>query len=176
MNLIYQQVTALDQVNFNALFEGSFPDLDENLFILAPTKGITEVKRLDIFTRLNIFFAGESQALKPNEEPFAYNVSIDGEDHFLRTGFLNRDERTWRQFWGFTRPLNGSLSFMYSPEYIQGRTQIFQENQIDWIITETSLTTMVYKRLKRNHDNGLINIVSEEVNQKGWVELKFQHL
>jgi hypothetical protein len=159
MSITITEVRSVQEVSFQSLFEGSFPDIDINYFVKNEEKGYTEGKR-DLYLR-NLQGTLEGQKIPGNQRVLAFKASIDGVDHLLNVGFVDPETMTFKSVWLLSKPHEGSRGFIHTPEYISLRKAFLEENGVKNYSLRALKDSVLYNSLKRSDSSGTITIKEE---------------
>jgi hypothetical protein len=162
MNIQIQQLFSLEDIDFDGLFDSSFPDMDTNYYLLADNTGPTETKRQTYYKTLSDAMAGTSPLQKENTYVFGFKVVIDGADHLMNVGFVDHVSGVFTTHWFLTKPYNNTRSFIHSVEYKQLRSQFFLDNEIQYYQITTPYNSLLYKSIKQSNANSAVELVDEQ--------------
>lgn len=163
MNVAFQQITTLDQVDFDDLFLSSFPDIDNN-FIWRQDLQTTEQKQAFYQDQLQSAIDGESYLQREGETFLMYKVTIDGNDHLLAAGFMEpTTPGTFRGHWYLTKKYNDSRSWIHDVNTAYVRGQFFTSQGIGQYKTPTHADSAFLAAIKRNNANTIVDETSTEM-------------
>jgi hypothetical protein len=163
MNIAFQQITTLDQVDFDGLFLSSFPDIDNN-FIWRRDFQTAEQKQAFYQNQLQSAIDGESYLQQEGETFLMYKVTIDGNDHVLAAGFVEpTTPGTFRGHWYLTKKYNNSRSWIHDSNTAPVRAQFFASQGIGQYKTPTHADSAFLASIKRNNANTIVEETSTEL-------------
>lgn len=164
MNIAFQQIQSLDQVDFDDLFLSSFPDIDNN-FLWRPDFETVEQKQAFYQDQLQSAIDGESYLQQEGETFLMYKVTIDGNDHLLAAGFLEpTTPGTFRGHWYLTKKYNDSRSWIHNANTAYARGQFFSNQGIGQYKTPTHADSAFLAAMKRNNANTIVEETSTEIS------------
>lgn len=164
MTVTFEKINTLSDVDFNALCDASFPDIDINFFNKVPKEMSDEEKKQYYFDQCDFAANGLSPLQKEGESFFGFKIVVDGVDRVLNAGFLEADGTTYRGHWYLTSPIDGSRSFIYSAETAAVRQAFFQSEGITHYKAPTFTGSLMYQALQRNNTSNVISIVDQTNN------------
>lgn len=157
MNIQFQTITSLAEVDFDDLYESSLPDINNNFLWAAHLE--TDEQRKEFYReQLSLAIAGESPLAKGNQF-LMYKVTIDGVDHLLAAGFIEEDPRCFKGHWYLTKKHNNSRSWIFAPETAPIRAAFFAQHDVDTYKAPTHVDSAFYAALKRNSANNIVDEV-----------------
>jgi hypothetical protein len=163
MNIAFQQITTLDQVDFNDLFLSSFPDIDNN-FIWGEQLQTVEQKQVFYQNQLQSAIDGDSPLQREGETFLMYKMTIDGNDHVLAAGFIEpTTPGTFRGHWYLTKKYNNSRTWIYAANTASVRAQFFASHGIGQYKTPTHADSAFLAAMKRNNANTIVEETSTEL-------------
>lgn len=158
MNIQFQTITSLSDVDFDDLYQSSLPDINNNF--LWPSELETDEQRKEYYReRLAAAVAGESPLANDNEF-LMYKVQIDGVDHLLAAGYIETDPiRCFRGYWYLTKKHNNSRSWIFAAETTPIRAAFFAQHDIDTYKAPTHVDSAFYAAIRRNTSDKIIDEV-----------------
>lgn len=157
MNIEFQTVTSLAEVDFDGLYSSSLPDINNN-FLWAENLRTDEERKEFYRTQLLSAMAGESY-LSSGNEFFMYKIVIDGVDHLLAAGFIEPSPRCFKGHWFLTKAYNNSRSWIFAPETTPIRSAFFASYNIDMYKAPTHVNSAFYAALRRNSGDKILEEV-----------------
>ncbi len=164
MAVTFDKINTLSDVDFESLYDASFPDININFFNKVPKEMTEEQKKQYYFNQCNSAVNGLSPLQKEGESFFGFKIVVDGVDRVLNAGFLEVDGTTYRGHWYLTSPINGSRSFIYSAETAAVRQAFFESEGITHYKAPTFAGSLMYRALQRNNTSNVISIVDQVDN------------
>jgi len=161
MNIQIQQIFTLDDVDFDTLFDSSFPDMDMNYFLLASDQGPTESKKEMYRARLSDALTDISPLQTENTYVFGFKVMLDGVDHLMNAGFVDYNTGIFASHWFLTKPYNNSRNFIHSADYRTQRSQFFRDNEIYGYQVTTPINSLLYKSIKSSSNIDHLELIEE---------------
>lgn len=158
MNIIISEIKSIQDVDFQSLFEGSFPDIDINYYIKDIEKGYSDIKRDTYLNNLIATLSGERTPI--NHSVLGFKATIDGTDHLLNIGFID-NTGTYKSIWMLSKPYQTNRAFIYSEEYISLRNNFLKSKGVVYYCVKTVKDSLLYKSLKRSNSIGTIKIKEE---------------
>lgn len=151
MYVTIRRIAAVEEFDFDGLFDASFPDMDNNFFFKTDP-GVSEDKRNAYKDQLLAY-------MRTDPNFFGYVIAVDEVDCVLNAGVL--DGSTYLTSWYLTKKINNSRSYIYSQEVSDQRSMFFADVGITQYKVKTFTGSILYSALRRNHTNGIINILDE---------------
>lgn len=157
MNIQFQTITSLDEVDFDDLYESSLPDINNN-FLWAPHLETDEQRKEFYRNQLSLAIAGESPLANGNEF-LMYKVQIDGVDHLMAAGYIEENPRCFKGHWYLTKKHNNSRSWIFAAETTPIRTAFFAQHNLETYKAPTHTDSALYLAFKRNIGDNIIEEV-----------------
>jgi hypothetical protein len=154
--------------DFDALYDGSEPDIHKNYFWQGEPGGRSKKEMLSSFIESD-FSLGVS---KDNEPLFAFKITIDGIDHLVNIGYIEADGVTYRSRWLLAKAYNGSKSFIFDTNTTAIRAQFFQDNNLTGYKMETRTNTIMYQAVT---NKTTVNVVEDQREGDIGAVLKIWH-
>jgi hypothetical protein len=169
MILTISEIKSIEEVDFDSLFEASFPDLDKNYFIGETVAGPTENKKNQYKSGASDALSGNSAYKKENQEAFGFKLTIDGVDHLMNVGFLDRNTGVFETNWFLSKPYQNSRNFLYTQEYAMIRSSFFIENNIECFRILTHNKSLLHTSIKRGSNSSRVEILEEVLSDNGLI-------
>ena len=164
MNITFERIYSLADVDYDTLCDDSFPDIDNNFFEKVPGQLTVEQKKQYYYDQCQAAIDGRSSLQKDAEIFFGFKIVVDGIDRVLNAGFVEADGVTYRGHWYLTSPIDGSRSFIYSAEAAAARRAFYEANGIAHYKAPTFTGSLMYQALHRNNTSNVVSIEEETVN------------
>jgi hypothetical protein len=147
-------VNNLDEIDFDALFEGSYPQIDDSF--AWPGLTTLEEKKLYYRSQLESAIAGTWVLTNPNERLFMFKGIYNGVVMEFVAGYVEQDNETLRVHWCLTRPNdNGSKNEIYIEPTRRVRTAFYNSNGLYYYKTPTIKYSMFYRWVMYRHNSGM---------------------
>lgn len=167
MQVNFVRVYGLNDFDFDALYDGSEPDIYLNHTWSHEPLGRSkkEVFRYTIEQAFNLGVSAD------NEPLFGFKLTIDGVDHLVNIGYIESDGETYRANWFLTKPYNGSRSFIFDSNTSVVRAQFYSNNNITHYKFYTRSNAPIYQAFT---NKTTINVVEDQQNGTEGNILKIQ--
>lgn len=147
-------VNSLDEIDFDTLFHGSYPQIDDSF--IWPGLTTLEEKKLYYRGQLESAIAGTWPLTNQNERLFMFKGIYNGVLMEFVAGYVEEDNETLRVHWCLTQPDDsGSKNEIYIKPTRQARTAFYNSNGIYYYKTPTFKDSMFYRWVKYRHNSGM---------------------
>lgn len=169
MTIVYEQISSLASVDIDGLFDGSFPDIDQNFFSKVPSVVEYADKKAFYLDQLELAIAGNSPLWREGDTFFMFKGSIDGVDCVFNAGFVN--EGSYRGHWYLCKVVNASKAWIFTDETTAARNTFFGANGIVSYKAMGHTNSNVISAIRRN---AKLNIINETIINIDDVELTIE--
>lgn len=159
MNILFQQITSLEEVDLQGLFNDSFPDIDINFFNHTEVSTIEE-KSAFYFNQLLDAMNGQSYLQNPGDRFIMFKGSYEGIDCVFNAGFIDLDVNfnySYRGHWYLSRPINGSRSWIRDTDTTELRNQFFSSIGVSSYKARGKSDSLMLSSIRRNPNVTVIN-------------------
>lgn len=164
--ITYNNVTNLNNIDYDRLFQSSYPLIDNN-FVWPIFVSTFEQKKQYYYEQLVQAVDG-SWAIKSSEDRLLmYVVELDGIQVEFSCGFIEQD-RCFRPHWFLTAPdNNGSRNWLYTADNRNAKSAFYQSLNITSYKVSTYIGSDLYKLFKMREATGNFQIISEQPTVPG---------
>jgi hypothetical protein len=159
----FTEITSLDQIDYDKMFDGSYPSIEYNFFQKHKEDMTYEQKKNYYRGQLEDAINGTSPLIKsPNETFFMFKADYDNITMEFVAGYIEADNETFRVHWLLTQPdLNQSKNAIYSSAAKEKRTQFYNERNILYYKAPTIRDSEFYRWMKYRNNSGAVEILEE---------------
>lgn len=159
MNILFQQINTLQEVDVQGLFQDSFPEIDLNFFSHANVTTYEEKSAL-YFGQLLDAINGQSYLQEPGNRFIMFKGSYEGVDCVFSAGFIDLDinnDYSYRGHWYLSRPINGSRAWIREADTNELRNAFFRSIGVSSYKLRGREGSLVLSNIKRVAGANIIN-------------------
>lgn len=154
-------VNSLDEIDFDALFDGSYPQIDDSF--IWPDLTTLEEKKQYYRNQLESAINGTWPLTNKSERLFMFKGIYNGVVMEFVAGYIEEDNETFRGHWCLTQSDDsGSKNKIHIAPAQQARTAFYHSNGIYYYKTPTFKNSMFYRWIKYRNNSGAIEVIAEE--------------
>lgn len=160
LNIEYEIVTDLKDVDIDSLYEASLIHLNKNMTL--PYSMPEEMKKIMYLRELYSAVAGDSRYQTANDTLFMYVIKVDGVVTEFAAGYLQKN-KSLRIHWLLNKPVNDSRNWRYTTENREAHKKFLKLHDILTYRMVTFIGASIYSFMKNRAKAVFYKIVDEKI-------------